>query len=87
MSKIANLVNLLNALQVQQLAAAWTVCWYFSWLTVRELIYFHTALQAHNAIRTGQPMPMFVSISTDHPRDTRSAEIGHIRFQIFSTVP
>ena len=84
---------LLKALQVQQLTAARTVCGFFSygwskkkllsrvnWLSVRQLIYFHTVLQAHKTIRTGQPRPLLNSISTDHPRNTRSAAHGLIRF-------
>ena len=84
---------LLKSLQVQQLTAARTVCGYFSygwskrkllgrvgWLSVRQLIQFHTILQAHKTIKTGQPRPMFHSISTDHPRNTRSAASGQIRF-------
>ena len=84
---------LLKSLQVQQLTAARTVCGYFSygwstrklldrvgWLSVRQLIQFHTILQAHKTIKTGQPRPLFHSISTDHPRNTRSAATGQIRF-------
>jgi hypothetical protein len=83
----------LKSLQVQQLTAARIVCGYFSygwskrklldrvgWLSVRQLIQFHTILQAHKTIKTGQPRPMFHSISTDHPRNTRSAASGQIRF-------
>ena len=84
---------LLKALQVQQLTAARAVCGFFShgwsrrklpsrvgWLSVRQLIQFHTILQAHKTIRSGQPRPLFNSISTDHPRNTRSAAQGQIRF-------
>ena len=84
---------LLRALQVQQLTAARAVCGFFSyswskkkllsrvnWLSVRQLIFFHTVLQAHKTIRTGQPRPLYNSISTDHPRNTRSAAQGLIRF-------
>ena len=84
---------LLKSLQVQQLTAARTVCGFYShgwskgklldrvgWLSVRQLIQFHTILQAHKTIRTGQPRPLFHSISTDHPRNTRSAASFQIRF-------
>ena len=84
---------LLKSLQVQQLTAARTVCGFYShgwskgklldrvgWLSVRQLIQFHTILQAHKTIRTGQPRPLFHSISTDHPRNTRSAANFQIRF-------
>jgi hypothetical protein len=84
---------LLKSLQVQQLTAARTVCGFYShgwskgklidrvgWLSVRQLIQFHTILQAHKTIRTGQPRPLFHSISTDHPRNTSSAASFQIRF-------
>ena len=84
---------LLKSLQVQQMTAARVVCGFFSygwskrklldrvgWLSVRQLIQFHTILQAHKTIKTGQPRPLFHSISTDHPRNTRSAASGQIRF-------
>ena len=54
---------LLKGLQVQQLTAARTVCGFFSrgwsktkllnkvgWLSIRQLIYMHTALQAQKTI-------------------------------------
>lgn len=84
---------LLKALQVQQNTAARTVCGFCShgwskkkllnrvgWLSVRQLIYYHTVIQAHKTIKTGKPRPLFDSISTKHPRNTRSAAIGQIRF-------
>ena len=84
---------ILRALQVQQLTAARTVCGPISyrwsrrklldrvgWLSIRQLIQFHTTLQAHKTIKTGQPRPLLHSISTEHPRNTRSAANGLIRF-------
>ena len=84
---------LLKALLVQQLTAARVVCgfkcWGWSkkklldrvgWLSVRQLIFFHTVLQAHKTISTGVPRSLHSSISTDHPYRTRSATNGHIRF-------
>ena len=84
---------LLKSLQVQQLTAARTVCGFHSrswskkklldrvgWLSVRQLIQYHTVLQAHKTIQTRRPTPLFNSISTDHPRNTRSAASGNIRF-------
>ena len=82
-----------SALQVQQLTAARTVCgWgclYWSkkrlltkvgWLSIRQLIYYQTVLQAHKTIQSGKPRPMFESISTSHPRNTRNAVKGLIRY-------
>ena len=84
---------LLKKLQVQQLTAARTVCGFVSfgwskkkllsrvgWLSVRQLVQFHTILQAHKTISTGQPRPLFNSISTVHPRNTRNAANGQIRY-------
>ena len=51
-----------------------------NWLLVRQQIFFHSVLQANKTIRTGQPRPLYNSISTDHPRNTRSAAQGLIRF-------
>jgi hypothetical protein len=84
---------LLKALLVQQLTAARVVCGFkclgwskkklldrVGWLSVRQLIFFHTVLQAHKTISTGVPRSLHSSISTDHPYRTRSATNGQIRF-------
>ena len=84
---------LLKSLQVQQLTAARTVCGYFSrfwskqkllhivgWLSIRQLIYFHTVLQAHKVIVSGKPVAIMETISTHHPYSTRNAANGRIRF-------
>ena len=84
---------LLKGLQVQQLTAAWTVCGFYSiwwskkkllnkvnWLSIRQLIYYHTTLQAHKTITSGKPASISKSISTEHPYRTRSAAHGQIRY-------
>ena len=84
---------LLNGLQVQQLTAARTVCGFLSkwwskkklldrlgWLSIRQLIYYNTVLQAHKTIQSGKPSPLSKSISTQHPYGTRNATLGQIRF-------
>ena len=84
---------LLKALQVQQCTAARTVCGYFSrgwskkklldrlgWLSIMQLIYYHTVIQAHKTIQTGKPSAIHQSISTQHPYRTRSDASGLIRF-------
>ena len=84
---------LLNGLQVQQLTAARTVCGFLSkwwskkklldrlgWLSIRQLIYYNTVLQAHKTTTSGKPSPLSKSISTQHPYDTRNATFGQIRF-------
>ena len=84
---------LLKALQVQQLAAARCVCGFISkrwsrtkllkkvnWLSIRQLIYYHTVLQALKTIRLGKPAIIHQNISTQHPYRTRGATMGNIRF-------
>ena len=83
---------LLKALQTQQLKAARTVCGFQSrrwsrgrtlrrvgWMSVRQLVYFHTVLQAHKTITTGLPRPLHASLCTEHPYRTRNATNGNIR--------
>ena len=83
---------LLKALQVQQLTAARTVCgmhsWRWSkgkllkkvgWMSVRQLVEFHTVLQAHKTLATGLPRPLHSSLFTEHPYRTRAAASGNIR--------
>ena len=84
---------LLKSLQVQQLTAARVVCGHVSrywsrlrllkqvgWLSIRQLVHYHTALQAHKIIRAGKPSGIFVTISTQHPYRTRNATDGRIRY-------
>ena len=47
-------------------------------MSVRKLIYFQTALQAHKTLTTGVPRPLFQALSADHPYRTRS---GNIRLE------
>ena len=85
---------LLKALQVQQLNAARTVCGFHSWgwsrrrllkrvgwLSVRQLIFFHTVLQAHKTLISGAPAPLSAALNTDHtyPYRTRSATSSNIK--------
>ena len=83
---------LIKALQVQQSTAARTVCGFQSWgwsrrrllkrvgwMSVRQLVYFHTVLQSHKTITIGLPRPLNAALTTDHPYKTRSATSGHIR--------
>ena len=85
---------LIDGLQVQQLAAARIVCgfgsWRWSrrqllckvgWLSVKQLVVYHTVLQAHKTIVTGLPRPLFHELSREYPRMTRSESAGLIRQQ------
>ena len=82
---------LMSALQVQQLVAARSVCgvgcWRWSrrklldkvgWLSVRQLVFFHTVLQAHKTITSGVPRPLHQALSSQYPYRTRSATSGMI---------
>ena len=83
---------LMNALQVQQLVAARAVCgvgcWRWSkrklldkvgWLSVRQLVFFHTVLQAHKTLKSGVPKPLHQALSGQYPYQTRRATSGMIR--------
>ena len=83
---------LLSALQVQQLTAARAVCGYgcwgwskrklldrVGWLSVSQLVFYHTVLQAHKTLQTGVPKSLYQSLSSDYPYKTRSAASGQIR--------
>ena len=47
---------------------------------VRQLIFYHTVLQAHKVIRSGKPSGILQTISTNHPYRTRNASSGRIRY-------
>ena len=83
---------LLDAVQVQQLSAARAVCGFYSrfwskrkllnqvdWLSVRQLIFYHTLIQTHKTITTGKPKVLYRSLSNNFPYRTRSAASGQIR--------
>ena len=82
---------LLQALQRQQLVAAGTVCgpqaWRgkrkilhkVGWMSVRQLVEYHTTLQAHKTVTTGLPRPLHASLTITHPYRTRSVTSGNIR--------
>ena len=85
---------LLQALQVQQLTAARTVCGVQSvrwsrtrllkrvgWMSVRQLVVFHTVLQAHKTLSTGKPWVLHDSLVNVYPYQTRKATSGHIRLK------
>ena len=85
---------LLNAVQVKQLTAARTVCGYQSlrwsrarllravgWMSVRQLVFYHTVLQAHKTISSGKPSPLYDSLVSQYPYQTRGATSGHIRLR------
>ena len=89
---------LLKVLLVQQLTAAKAVCGFQSWgwskkklmdkvgwISVRQLIYFHTVLQTHKTLTTGVPRSLHASLPTIYPYRTRNSTIGKIRFGDYFT--
>ena len=99
-SKVVSLITLwgcaqhylLNAVQVQQLTAARTVCGLQSlrwsrarllravgWLSIRQLVVYHTVLQAHKTLSTGRPSLLYDSLTSQYPYQTRGATSGQIR--------
>ena len=83
---------LLSALQVQQLTAARAVCGFGSWgwskkrlldrtgwLSIRQLIFFHTVLQTYKINRTKVPKLIYKSLNTGYNYNTRRAANGMIR--------
>ena len=83
---------LLSALQVQQMTAARTVCgfraWGWSkkrlldkvgWLSIRQLVFYHTTLQTIKTLNTGKPIDLYQAITSDYPYRTRNATSGQIR--------
>ena len=48
------------------------------WLSVQQLIFYHTVLQTHKVVLHGDPVYFKQRMSTQHPRDTRQAAGGSI---------
>ena len=85
---------LLGTLQVQQLNAARVVCGHqavrwsrrellkrVGWLSVRQLIFFHTVLQAHKTLINGVPVPLYAALTTEQHYKTRSVTKGNIKLE------
>ena len=49
------------------------------WLSVRQLVFYQTFLQAHTTLKTGLPKPLHQSLTGTYPRNTRNAASGQIR--------
>ena len=83
---------LMRALQVVQTRAARTVCqqpWFTptrtlltrcKWLSVRQLVFYQTAIMAHKVKKTGLPAYLARKMRGDFPYRTRQATTGAIRF-------
>ena len=82
---------LLNALQILQNRAARAVTrksWFTpvrrlladcKWLSVKQLVFFHSVLTTHKIVTTGAPLYLHNVMSTSHPLPTRQAAAGEIR--------
>ena len=83
---------LMNMLQVQQMTAARLVCGFGSrrlsrrkllnrvgWLSVRQLIFYHTVLQVHKTLDNGLLLSLYNDLYNDYARSTRNAEVGNLR--------
>ena len=83
---------LIKPLQVLQNRAARTVtrCGWFTprrkllkmcrWLSIRQLIVYHSVVMAHKIATSSSPFCLATKMSTSHPRRTRLASSGGIRF-------
>ena len=85
---------LLRALQVQQLAAARIVCGPQSvrwsrhkilnkvrWLSIKQLVEFHTILQAYKSMKSGKPKSLYSQLTVNFPYNIRGASKGNIRLR------
>ena len=50
-----------------------------NWLSVQQLVQYHSLLQVHKAVRAGAPFYLSSKLSTEHPYPTRQATQGGIR--------
>ena len=49
------------------------------WLSVKQLVFYHSVLQVHKTLKTRVPLSLFQTLSVDFPRETRIAANGQIR--------
>ena len=83
---------LLRPLQVLQNRAARSVtgCGWFTpkrkllkmcnWLSIKQLVFYQSVIMAHKITTTSSPFSLAAKMSTTHPRRTRQATSGCIRF-------
>ena len=50
-----------------------------SWLSIKQLIFFHSVLAVHRTISTGMPLYLAQHLKTDHPLNTRQGAQGNVR--------
>ena len=84
-------IYLLKALYVQQMVAARTVCGFesfhwsnrgvlerISWLSLKQMAFYHTVLQVHRTLVTKVPSPLYDSLISVYPYTTGSAPTRNI---------
>ena len=49
------------------------------WLSVKQLVYYHTVLQVCKTLKSGVPRALYLALSDEYPRNTRNAARGQIR--------
>ena len=56
------------------------------WLSIQQLIFYQSVVTAHKIVTRNSPLHLATRMTTDHPRRTRQATSGCIRFgETFST--
>ena len=50
------------------------------WLSIKQLVFYHSVVLAHKIATTGSPLYIAAKMNTDHPRTTRQATSGCIRY-------
>ena len=77
---------------MQQLAAARAVCGFgcarwskrqilkkVGWLSVRQLVFYHTVIQVHKTLHSGVPKALYQSLSISFPRVLRCSTSGQLQ--------
>ena len=87
---------LLRALQVVQNKAArcvTKVSWFTAtrqllkqcgWMSIKQLVFYHTALTMHKTLKSGKPVYTRQKLTHDFPYQTRQATGGHVRHSLDS---
>ena len=56
------------------------------WLSIQQLVFYQSVVTAHKVVTRNSPLHLATRMTTDHPRRTRQATSGCIRFgETFST--
>ena len=55
------------------------------WLSIKQLVYYHSVLQVHKVLRNGAPLYLSEKLVTEHPYPTRQATSGGLRYTSSNT--